>query len=120
METIQELEDASDSIRKIIDDCVGKVFGGIDTSDKCRETDYVWARMQTWALLLEHTNYGVTEMAKMYGNRNHATSIHGLKRHRDLIETNDPEYTDLWEWTTTLFNEAIKELEHEQHHKEQI
>ena len=99
------------SIRQIADECVSQVFVGIDTSSQSRHTDCVWARYHTWALLNEHTDYGVTIMASMYGNRNHATVISGLRRHRDLLAIEDADYMELWEKTTTLYNNAIKNKE---------
>lgn len=68
----------------------------IDIIDKKREKEYVYGRHFYCAYVKEHYVTTLTSIGKTL-NRNHATVIHSIREHENLLKANDYEYLKLVE-----------------------
>lgn len=69
---------------------------------KSRERRLVWIRYILYNYLKTIGSMTLSEVGKVFG-RDHATVIHGLKKHNDFTQWNDYEYIELSDY----FNERI-------------
>ena len=67
-----------------------------------RERKLVWIRYALYNYLKTVGSMTLTEIGKVF-NRDHATVIHGIKKHNDFINWNDREYIEM----NNYFNERI-------------
>lgn len=68
----------------------------IDIKDKKRDKEFVYGRHFYCAYVKEHYITTLISIGKTL-NRNHATVIHSIKEHENLLKSNDYEYLKLVE-----------------------
>jgi len=80
-----------------------------DLKRKCRLRHYVYKRSYLYNALREQ-GFGYAEIGKLF-DKDHATVIHGVKTHKDLMSTNDQLYLECVEDLVLMFEQVTEEFD---------